>query len=511
MPDGSLGFLAKLEESTALRYALAVVCVAVTVLLHISVIGPFLHPTALFVAGIVAAAWFGGAGPGFLAALLGTLVLPLLIAMNYPLIAGFFDLPRFLAFGITGVAVGYGAASRRRAESALRQSELELRKARDELEKKVVERTVELRRSQGFLADAQRLSQTGSFAWSVSRGEISWSEETYRIAGYDPATKPTVGLMLQRVHPEDIAVVRATLDRAVRSATDLDFEHRFLLPDGLIKYVHVVAHAVNDEGGSLEYVGAIMEITARRQAEDALRKAQGELAHVTRVATLGELSASIAHEINQPLAAVVSNATACLHWLAARNLEEARECAELVIADGHRAGEIISRIRSLAKKATTRRDRVDINATILETIALARSEVRGNGVSLQTRLGDDLPLVLGDRIQLQQVILNLMINAIEAMSASTDGPRELSIESVVDGSQAVRIVVRDSGPGLNPGSLDRLFQAFYTTKPRGMGMGLAISRSIVEAHGGRLWATANVPQGAVFQFTLPLGDETVSN
>src|SRR6266478_4939252 len=254
----------------------------------------------------------------------------------------------------------------------------------------------------------------------------------------------------------------------------------------------------------------IGQFIERKQAEDALHRAQAELAHVTRVATLGELTASIAHEINQPLAAVVNNATACVHWLAAHNLEEARQSAEFVIADSHRAGEIIGRIRALVKKAPSRKDRVDVNETILEVIALARSEVQSNGVSLRTRLGDELPLVLGDRIQLQQVILNLMINAIEAMNEVSDAPRELLISSVKHDSQSVLVSVRDSGPGLNPESLDRLFHAFYTTKPHGMGMGLAISRSIVEAHGGRLWAAANVPHGAVFQFTLPIGAETVA-
>jgi PAS domain S-box-containing protein len=254
----------------------------------------------------------------------------------------------------------------------------------------------------------------------------------------------------------------------------------------------------------------IGQFIERKRAEDALHHAQAELAHVTRVATLGELTASIAHEISQPLAAVVSDANACLHWLAAQNLEEARQCAEFVIADGHRAGDIISRIRAPVKKAPSRKDWVDVNATILEVIALARSEVTSHGVSLQTRLGDDVPLILGDRIQLQQVILNLMINAIEAMSGISDAPRELIVGSAKDASPRVLVAVRDSGPGLNPASVDRLFHAFYTTKPQGMGMGLAISRSIVEAHGGRLWATANVPHGAVFQFTLPIEGEHVA-
>jgi PAS domain S-box-containing protein len=253
----------------------------------------------------------------------------------------------------------------------------------------------------------------------------------------------------------------------------------------------------------------IGQFIERKRAEDALQRAQAELAHVTRVATLGELTASIGHEINQPLAAVVNNATACVHWLAAQNLEEARQCAEFVIADGHRAGEIIARIRALAKKAPSRKDWVDVNDTILEVITLARSQVQSNGVSLQTRLGEDLPLILGDRIQLQQVLLNLIINAIEAMNDVSDA-RELSISSADDDSRNVLVAVRDSGPGLDPRNLDRLFQAFYTTKPHGMGMGLAISRSIVEAHGGRLWVTPNEPHGAVFQFTLPSGADEVA-
>jgi len=243
----------------------------------------------------------------------------------------------------------------------------------------------------------------------------------------------------------------------------------------------------------------------RRQAAGALREAQAELAHVTRVTTLGEMTASIAHEINQPLAAVVNNASACLRWLAAPNLEEARQSAELIIGDAHRAGEIIRRIRALAKKSPPRKDCLNINETILEVIALARSEIERNRVSLQTRLSSDVPLILGDRIQLQQVILNLIINAVEAMGGTSDGPRELVVSSKKNDLQDLLVAVRDSGPGLDPNSLDHLFTAFFTTKPKGMGMGLAISRSIIEAHGGRLWATQNNGQGATFQFALPIG------
>ncbi len=251
----------------------------------------------------------------------------------------------------------------------------------------------------------------------------------------------------------------------------------------------------------------IGQFIERKQAEEALRHAQAELARVTRVATLGELTASIAHEINQPLAAVVNNAGACLEWLAVPNLEEAREAAAFVVEDAQRAGEIIHRIRALAQKAPPRRDWVDVKDTILEVTALARREVHGNGVSLQIRLDDDLPRILGDRIQLQQVVLNLVVNALESMSESDAAARELLIGCARDGAERVLVTVQDSGPGLHPDSTRRVFEPFFTTKANGMGMGLAICRSIVEAHGGKLWATASAPQGAVFQFTLPIGSD----
>ena len=254
----------------------------------------------------------------------------------------------------------------------------------------------------------------------------------------------------------------------------------------------------------------IGQFIERKRAEDALHHAQTELAHVARVATLGEMSASIAHEINQPLGAVVNSASACLRWLDAHKFEEARRSASRVIAEGHRASEIIGRIRALIKKAPGRKDWLDLNETIHEVVALAQSEVQRNGVTLETQLSDRMPAILADRIQMQQVILNLMMNAVEAMSGSGEGPRELLVCSRTDESRGVSVSVRDSGPGLDPKTLDHLFDAFYTTKPQGLGMGLAISRSLIEAHGGRLWATANTPRGAIFQFTLPIGNETVA-
>jgi two-component system, LuxR family, sensor kinase FixL len=255
------------------------------------------------------------------------------------------------------------------------------------------------------------------------------------------------------------------------------------------------------------------DITERRRMQEALGDAQANLARVNRVVLLGEMTASIAHEVNQPIAAVVTGAGACLRWLAAQppDLEEARRTLDRIVKDGNRASDVISRIRALVRKAPPRKDPLDINETILEVVALTRSEVQRNRVSLQTRLSSDLPLVLGDRIQLQQVILNLILNAIEAMSGLGEGPRELLIGSGRDEANGVRVTVRDSGPGLAWDKVDRLFEAFYTTKPDGIGMGLAISRSIIEVHAGRLWATPNAPKGAVLQFTLPIDGEMASS
>jgi PAS domain S-box-containing protein len=369
----------------------------------------------------------------------------------------------------------------------------------------------ELRRSEAYLTEAQRLCHTGSFGWHVASGEIYWSDETCRIFAYDRSHTPTVAFVLQRTHPEDRAFVQHIIDRAAQERRDFDSEHRLLMPDGSVKYLQVVAHAMERAAsGDLEFVGVVMDITERKRAEEALHEAQAELVHVTRVATLGELTASIAHEINQPLGAVVNNASACVRWLAAQNLEEARQSAALVIADGHRAAEIIGRIRALAKRAPPHQDWLDLNATIRDVIALARSEVQRNGVALETQLSEDVPLILGDRIQVQQVLLNLMMNAIEAMSGVGAGPRALWVSSEKVAATDVLIAVRDSGPGLDPQSLDQMFDAFYTTKPHGLGLGLAISRRMIEAHGGRLWATANEGRGATFQFTVPTGGERVS-
>jgi PAS domain S-box-containing protein len=368
-----------------------------------------------------------------------------------------------------------------------------------------------LRRSDAYLAEAQRLSLTGSFGWKVSSGELFWSEESFRIFGYDRTTKPSLELLIQRTHPTDIARVRDQIDRASRDGKDWELEHQLLMPNGSIKFAHIVARAVRDGSGGVEFVGAIMDVSAARRAEQELRQAQAELAHISRVTTVGELTASIAHEVNQPIAGVVTNAEAALRWLRAEppNLDKVREVLGHIVKDGMRAGDVIYRIRALIKKAPPRMARVDVNEAVLDVITLTQSELLRHRVSLQTELATGLPLIEGDRIQLQQVILNLILNAVEAMSGIDEGAREMRVSTGREASNGVLVTVRDFGPGLDTQSVDRMFEAFYTTKPNGLGMGLAICRSIIEAHGGRLGATANEPRGAVFQFSLPLERETV--
>ena len=294
------------------------------------------------------------------------------------------------------------------------------------------------------------------------------------------------------------------------------FEKEYFRKDGTRVPVLIGIAAFDKECN--QGVAFALDLTERKRAEAEIRESerryrelQMELAHANRVATMGQLSASIAHEINQPIAAVIANANAGLRWLGARppELEQVRQALARIVRDGTRAGEVIGRIRALVKKAPPRRELLDINEAIREVIALTQAEMQRNGVRLQTRLADGLPLVPGDRVQLQQVIVNLIVNAVEAMSGASDGPRELTIASGADDSNDVFVEVQDTGPGLDPAKLDRLFQSFYTTKPDGMGMGLAISRSIVEAHGGRLSAAPNKPRGAVFRLTLPV-EETLS-
>jgi len=528
-------------------------------------------------------------------------------------------------------------SDRKRVEQALKDQELELRQARDSLEIKVMERTKELRRNEAYLAEAQKLSKTGSFGWNVFGGEIHWSEETFRIFEYGGETKPGIEKVLDRTHPEDRVRVQRVIDRASENAKDFDIEHRLLMPDGSVKHVHVVGHRLETgQPGKTELVGAITDITERKLAEAALRKTeayleeaqrlthtgswawnvarrenvhwsqehyrlfgldpekdsmsfdaayqrihpedratfnkvieravrersdfevdfrtvlpdsstkyirsighpvfsasgelvefvgtgvdvterrqaeeererlrqvQADLAHINRVTTMGELTASLAHEINQPIAAAATDARTCLRWLAREqpDIGEARESAARVVNAVTRAADIISRLRQLFKKGAPQTNLVDVSEVIQEMVVLLRSEASRHSVSILTELSENLPQVVADRVQLQQILMNLMLNGIEAMQDTTS-EGQLTIRSLMAERGQLLISVSDTGVGVPREQADQIFNAFFTTKAQGTGMGLSISRSIVESHGGRLWATSNSGGGATFSFTLP--------
>jgi C4-dicarboxylate-specific signal transduction histidine kinase len=312
-------------------------------------------------------------------------------------------------------------------------------------------------------------------------------------------------LVRRRVHPDDIVAFRQVLERASNDGQDYAHEYRLRMPDERVKHVHVVARAFRDEAGDVEFVGSVMDVSVMRQAERELLKSQTDLAHVTRVTSLGELTASIAHEVNQPLGAVLINAEACQTWLDHEqpNLTEAHAALQRIVRDGTRAGEVIRRVRTLAKKADTKMAPLNLTEVLSEALTLVQHELLGSRVALRLEQASALPLILADKVQLQQVVLNLVINGIEAMQSVTDRARELVIRSEHD-DQQVRVAVTDNGVGFSADNAGQLFNTFFTTKSSGMGMGLSICRSIIELHGGRIWAVPNVPHGASIQFTLPL-------
>src|SRR5229473_3823656 len=368
-----------------------------------------------------------------------------------------------------------------------------------------------LRRSEGYLAEAQRLTRTGSWAWNVaSRRSVYWSQENYRLFGFDPEGGiPSDEAFYQRVHPEDLDRVRREvfLERP-EEGSHFDVVFRIVLPGKEIKYIRSTGHPVrNLSGDLLEYVGTSIDVTERKRSEqalEALRQAQADLAHVSRVTTMGELTASLAHEVNQPIAAASTNANTCLRWLTRDHpdVEEARAAASRIVKDATRAAGIISRVRLLFKKSAPQRELVDVNEAIREMIVLLRSETTRYDILVGTDLAADLPRIMGDRVQLQQVLMNLIVNSIDAMK-EVDEARELAVKSQRTEKEEVLVSVSDTGVGLPRQQADQIFNAFFTTKPNGTGMGLRISRSIVESHGGRLWAADNSQRGASFCFTLP--------
>jgi len=383
---------------------------------------------------------------------------------------------------------------RKRAEEALRDSKQALR------------------RSEAYLAESQQLGHIGSVAFNDT-SNFYFSDETYRIYGFDPRQGlPSREAVAQRMHPDDRKRVHELGSRARQEKRDYKLEYRFILPDGTIKYIENTSHPKFAASGELvEVVSTIVDATERKRGQEEherLRQLESDLAHMNRLSVMGELVASLAHEITQPIATARNNARAALNFLGKNppDLGEVREALGCVVGDADRAGDIIDRIRDHIKKAPPRKNGFDLNAAISEVLGLARSAIDKDEVSVRTSLAGGLLAVQGDRVQLQQVVLNLILNAVEAMGSVEAGTRVLSVSTEQNQTNDFLVAVRDSGPGIDPEDRERIFQAFYTTKSSGIGMGLSICRSIIGAHGGRLWAVENEPRGAVFQFTLPSAD-----
>jgi PAS domain S-box-containing protein len=363
-----------------------------------------------------------------------------------------------------------------------------------------------LRRSEAFLAEGQHLSRVGSFSWRVVTDEIVWSEQLYRIFEFDQDVPVTLELIGTRVHPEDIPLLNDMIERARGGGEDFEYEHRLLMPDKSVKYLHLIGHSTRDKDGRLEYIGAAQDVTQRRLSEEALGKARSELAHVARVTSLGVLTASIAHEVNQPLAAIITNGETGLRWLARPqpDVERARELTKHVVADARRASEIIGRIRAMVTRRIPEPTLLSLGDIVAESMVFLRHEFQSQSVSVSLDLAPELPRVVGDRTQLQQVVVNLAINAVQAMAQSEAVRRSICIRTMLSQPEAVCCIVEDSGPGIDPTHLPCLFDGFFTTKDTGMGMGLPISRSIVEAHDGRIRAdNDSALGGARFSFSLP--------
>jgi PAS domain S-box-containing protein len=509
-----------------LKYAIAILALATALIL---VQWPPLHleaaPASLLFCAVMVSAWFGGFRAGLVATVLASLAFDYyFLSPIHSLSAKPGEIPRLIVFAGSAFVIGSLSAAQRSATESLRAARDHLietvdalQKTNDALRAETTVRTQaeeKLRRSEGYLAEAQRLSHTGSWASIPALNEIKYfSEECYRMLGFDPQTgPPPYEAFFQRVHPDDQDKLKIAVETAGRENVEFELDYRVIPPDGQIRDIHVLGHPVfNPSGDLVEYVGTVMDVTERRRAEEErekLRQAQADLAHVSRVTTMGELTASLAHEIKQPIAAAIIDANACLRWLARDepDLEEARAAAMRVVKDATRASEIVSHVRLLFKKGAVERELVDVNEIIREMTVLLQNEIMRYSIAVHTELATELPQVVGDRVQLQQVLMNLILNSIDAMREG-DEVRELVIKSHSAESGQLTVSVCDTGVGLPPQQAEQIFNAFFTTKSQGTGMGLSISRSIVESHEGRLWAAAGSPRGATFHFTLPTNVE----
>jgi PAS domain S-box-containing protein len=371
-------------------------------------------------------------------------------------------------------------------------------------EERLREREAELARAHAQLTEAQRLSKTGSFTWDVQADEHAWSDEVYRIYGLDPGVPVTVELIQTTIHPGDLAKVGRVIEAAA-ATREMDLDFRIVTPAGELKYAHVVAHRIEAITDRPVFLGALRDVTESRLAEEGLARARSELAHVTRLATVSAMTASIAHEVSQPLSGILTNANTCIRMLAADppNLTGAAETARRAIRDANRASDIVKRVRAMFARRTPTTELVDLNELAREVTAVSAGELQRSGAALTLDFAEGLPMIRADRVQLQQVVLNLLMNAADAVAQVEGRPRTILMRTGVHEDGEVELRVRDSGIGLDPQSAEKMFDAFYTTKTEGMGVGLAVSRSIIENHDGRLWATANDGPGATVSFSIP--------
>ena len=517
-------------RSTLTRYTLAIVFVAAALLVAL-LLQRLMEAATLLLVAIMAATWFGGLGPGLLAGLLAALAVAYRLPPPDSFKVDIKDIPRLLFFLVAALFISWVSTTRRKAEDSLKKARDEVEQANESLERQVAERTAQLTRQNMQLVQEVTERKLAEEKVQENERELRLLTEVIPQQIWSALPDGSIEHCNQRVltylgrtmeemrgfgfvevlHPDDRDRILKEWQEAVSQGTVFDVEARHLGGDGQYRWFLARALPVrNAEGDIVKWYGTNTDIEDRKQAEQALLKAQTELAHLSRALTMGELAASIAHEVNQPLSAVVTNANACLRWLAGDtpNLGEACDAAKRIVRDGNRAAEVIRKIRTLLKKVPTQMVRLDVNELIREVMDLARSQIALNRVALRMRLGTDVPSVLGDRVQLQQVVLNLIMNSVEAIGAVRDGPRDLEVGSRRTAPDEVLVWVRDSGVGFDPANQDKLFDAFYTTKPGGMGMGLSISQSVIEAHGGKLRAIANDEGGASFQFTLAAAKES---
>jgi len=508
---------------SSVKYAVTLISVASAVLVA-WVLWHSWHSEAfasVFFCAIIFSAWFGGFRQGLLGVTVSALAFDyFFLSPTHSFYLDSGQLPRLIIFVVSGLIMGFLTASQRSTTVSLRlvRDDLsvnvqELERANEELRTENSERKltqIALRRSEAYLSEAQRLTRTGSWAYNIETKELTHSSEEHsRLFGFDPEKGvPSFEELVQRIHPEDRATAMRQFESPSPEGKDFDAYFRIVHPDGTTKYVYGTGHPVfNASGDVAEFVGTVMDMTDRKRAEEErerFRQAQADLAHVNRVTTMGELTASLAHEVNQPIAAAITNANSCLRWLTRDhpNLEEAREAAMRIVNDGTRAAEIVSRIRRAFEKGPAERELVDVNDVVRDMIVLLRGEATKHHISFNMELATDISKVIGDRVQLQQVVMNLILNSIDAMK-EVDEKREVVLKSQWAENEHIMVSVSNTGIGLPPQLEDKIFNAFFTTKPHGTGMGLRICRSIVESHGGHLWATSNSGRGATFRFTLP--------